>query len=163
MRMLLGIFHYLSLLAFTQTSISPGLREYAFEYIKAFPCPFNIQHRSPSSLSIEKSLLATRFTFLFCLRICCALPIQVISKSLSIGFFFNSSEYSFPSRSIPSKQTPSIVCLEANSYSSRQSIAATTLLISPFAPRQYFRKSKIIDVSITAFILRKYSFTSRKF
>ena len=42
-----------SRLAFTHTSISPGLREYAFGYIKAFPCPFRMQHLSPSSLSIE--------------------------------------------------------------------------------------------------------------
>ena len=109
-----------SRLAFTHTSISPGFREYAFGYIKAFPCPFKIQHRSPSSLSIEKSLLATRFTFLFCLRICCALPIQVISSSLPIGFCLNSSGYSSPSLSIPSKQSPSRACLEAKEYSSYQ-------------------------------------------
>ena len=42
-----------SRLTFTHTSISPGLREYAFGYIKAFPCPFNIQHRNPSSLNFE--------------------------------------------------------------------------------------------------------------
>ena len=77
-----------------------------YGYIKAFPCPFRMQHLNPSSLSIEKSLPATAFTFMFCLRICCALPIQVISSSLPIGFCFNSSGYSFPSLSIPSKAKP---------------------------------------------------------
>ena len=98
-------------------------------YIKAFPCPFRMQHLNPSSLSIEKSLLATAFTFMFYLRICCALPIQVISSSLPIGFCFNSSGYSFPSLSIPSKQSPSRACLEAKEYSSCQSIPVITLLI----------------------------------
>lgn len=101
-----------------------------------------MQHLSPSSLSIEKSLLASAFTFMFCLRICCAFPIQVISSSLPIGFCFNSSEYSFPSLSIPLKQSPSRACLDAKEYSSCQSIPAITLFTSLFAPRQYFRKSK---------------------
>ena len=101
-----------------------------------------MQHLNPSSLSIEKSLLATAFTFMFCLRICCALPIQVISNSLPIGFSFNSSGYSFPNRSIPSKQSPSRACLNAKEYSICQSMPAITLFTSLFAPRQYFRKSK---------------------
>lgn len=105
-----------------------------------------MQHLNPSFLSIEKSLLATRFTFLFCLRICCDLPIQVISSSLPIGFRLNSSGYSSPSLSIPSKQSPSRACLEAKEYSSCQSIPAITLLIFPLSPRQYRKKAKYGDV-----------------
>lgn len=137
----------LSLLASTHTSISPGLQEYAFGYIKAFPCPFRMQHLIPSSLSIAKSLLATAFTFMFCLRICCAFPIQFITSSLPIGFCFNSSGYSFPSLSIPSRQSPSRACLEAKEYHSCQSIPAITILISSLLPRQYFRKAKIAVIS----------------
>ena len=105
-----------------------------------------MQHLNPSSLSIEKSLLATAFTFMFYLRICCALPIQVISSSLPIGFCFNSSGYSFPSLSIPSKHSPSNACLEAKEYSSCQFIPAITLLIFLFFPRQYRKKAKYGDV-----------------
>ena len=53
LKMLLAYSVICSRLAFTQTSISPGFREYAFGYIKAFPCPFRMQHLRPSSLSIE--------------------------------------------------------------------------------------------------------------
>lgn len=137
----------LSLLASIQTSISPGVREYGFGYIKALPCPFKTQHLNPSSLSIEKSLLATAFTFMFCLRICCALPIQGISRFQSIVFCFNSSGYSFPSRSIPSKQSPSKACLEVKENNSCQFIQATTLPISTLHPRQYLWKAKITIIS----------------
>ena len=112
-----------------------------------------MQHLNPSSLSIEKSLPATAFTFMFCLRICCALPIQVISSSLPIGFCFNSSGYSFPNRSIPSKQSPSRACLEAKEYSSYQSIPAITLLIFPLYPRQYFWKAKIAVISFIQLLI----------
>lgn len=106
-----------------------------------------MQHLIPSSLSIEKSLLATAFTFMFCLRICCALPIQGISRFQSIVFCFNSSGYSFPSRSIPSKQSPSKACLEAKENNSCQFIQATTLPISTLHPRQYLWKAKITIIS----------------
>lgn len=83
---------------------------------------------------------------MFCLRICCALPIQVISSSLPIGFCFNSSGYSSPNLSIPSKQSPSRACLEAKEYSCYQFIPAIALLIFSFFPRQYIKKSKIISL-----------------
>lgn len=105
-----------------------------------------MQHLIPSSLSIAKSLPATTFTFMFCLRICCALPIQVISSSLPIGFRLNSSGYSFPSLSIPSKQSPSIACLETKEYSCCQFIPAIALLIFSFFSRQYRNKAKYGDV-----------------
>lgn len=111
-----------------------------------------MQHLSPSSLSIEKSLLATVFTFMLCLRICCALPIQVISSSLPIGFCFNSSGYSFPNRSIPSKQSPKIAYLEAKEYSFCLSIPASTLLIFLLYPRQYLIKAKKSSKSFTIFL-----------
>ena len=121
------------------------------------PCPFRMQHLIPSTLSIAKSLLATAFTFMFCLRICCALPIQVISSSLPIGFRFNSSGYSFPNRSIPSKQSPSRACLEAKEYSSCQFIPAIILLIFPLYPRQYLKNVKNAKVLIIKLFFRHSS------
>lgn len=73
--------------------------------------------------------------------------IEVISKSLSIGFFFNSSEYSFPSLLMPSKQKPRRDCLKAKVYSCCQFISTTILFISTLFPRQYFRNAKIIKSS----------------
>ena len=139
-KMLLGIFRYLFTACIHPNIYIPGFREYAFGYIKAFPCPFRMQHLIPSSLSIEKSLLATAFTFIFCLRICCALPIQVISSSLPIGFCFNSSGYSFPNRSIPSKQSPSRACLEAKEYSSYQQSSCS---YSPYIQGNTSEKRKL--------------------
>ena len=57
---------------------------------------------------------------------------------------FTTQTNSLPNRSIPSKQNPSIVCLEAKEYSCRQSILATTILMSVLLPRQYFKNSKIM-------------------
>lgn len=73
--------------------------------------------------------------------------IEVISKSLSIGFFFNSSEYSFPSLLMPSKQKPRRDCLKAKVYSCCLFISTTILFISTLFPRQYFRNAKIIKSS----------------
>lgn len=136
-----------SLPAFTQTSISPGLREYTFGYISALPCPFKIQHRNPSSLSIEKSLLATVFTFMFCLRICCVLPIQVINRSDLIGLSLNSFGYSVPSLSMPSKQNPRIVCLEA-----RNKVPASLCQQSPY-PYSHFPLDNIAKSKIWKYII----------
>ena len=52
-KMLLGIFRYLFTACIHPNIYIPGFREYAFGYIKAFPCPFRMQHLRPSSLSIE--------------------------------------------------------------------------------------------------------------
>ena len=53
LKMLLGIFRYLFTACIHPNIYIPGFREYAFGYIKAFPCPFRMQHLRPSSLSIE--------------------------------------------------------------------------------------------------------------
>ena len=106
------------------------------------PCPFRPQHLTPSFLSIEKSLLATVFTFLFCLRICCALAIQIISSSLPIGLASTPQDTPSP----VSRYHQSKACLEAKEYSSCQFIPAITLLIFLFFPKQYRKKVKYGNV-----------------
>lgn len=112
-----------------------------------------MQHLNPSSLSIEKSLPATAFTFMFCLRICCALPIQVISSSSLSGSVSTPQDTPSPVSRYPPKQSPSRACLEAKEYSSCQSIPAITLLIFPLYPRQYFRKAKIAVISFIQLLI----------
>ena len=92
----------------------------------------------------------------------CAAAIQVISKSLPIGFCFSSSENSFVNLSIPSKQKPRRACLEAKVYSCRQFISTTTLFIFTLFPRQYFKNKKIADVFIISYFRYFLSLSSNQ-
>ena len=84
------------------------------------------------------------------------------SNQAILGFCFNSSGYSFPSRSIPSKQKPRRDCLEAKVYSCCQFISTTTLFITTLFPRQYFKNKKIADVLVISYFRYFLSLSSNQ-